>query len=103
LLNRTELVRLMCSARICMNPHQVSETPGNVFAFKIVEYLAAGGHVLTTPMGPLERELEAGITYLPDNSPEAISRIIKQVVRERTCERTAMESAQKMYGPSAVS
>jgi hypothetical protein len=103
LVSRPELVRLLCSAKICMNPHQVSETPGNVFAFKIVEYLAAGGHVITTPMGPLEKELEAGITYMPDNSPETIATVIKRVIKERAYERTAMEAAQQMCGPAVVS
>src|SRR5262249_49850493 len=65
LVSRPALVALMSSARICINPHQVSDTPGNVFAFKLVEYLAAGAHVITTPMGALETELEAGVTYMP--------------------------------------
>jgi glycosyltransferase involved in cell wall biosynthesis len=62
LVSRQELVRVICSARICINPHAVSQTPGNIFAFKIIEYLAAGAHVITTPMGALEREIECGIT-----------------------------------------
>jgi glycosyltransferase involved in cell wall biosynthesis len=102
-VSRDELVRLMCSARICINPHAVSETPGNVFAFKIVEYLAAGAHVITTPMGALEQELEAGITYMPDNSPETIAATLRRVIRERRYERTALGAARQTYGPVAVS
>src|SRR2546425_138210 len=98
LVSRPDLVRLMCSARICMNPHQVSRTPGNVFAFKIIEYLAAGGHVITTPMGAIERELEAGITYMPDNSPNRIAETLRQVIEHRGYERTAMDAAQRLYG-----
>lgn len=103
LLSRSELVRLMCSARVCINPHQVSRTPGNVFAFKIIEYLAAGAHVITTPMGILEKELEAGITYMPDNSADTIAATIRRVIDQRAYERTAMLAAQQMYGPAAVS
>ena len=103
LVSRPELVRLMCSAKICMNPHQVSRIPGNVFAFKIIEYLAAGGHVITTPMGAIERELEAGITYMPDNSPNRIAETLRHVVEHREYERTAMDAAQRFYGPIAVS
>ena len=103
LVSRPELVRLMCSAKICVNPHQVSQTPGNVFAFKIIEYMAAGAHVITTPMGALEVELEAGITYMRDNSPKTIAATIRRVIEERGFERTAMEAAQKMYGPVTVS
>jgi len=103
LVSRTELVRLMSSARICINPHQVSQTAGNVFAFKIIEYLAAGAHVITTPMGALEPELEAGITYMPDNSPGTIAATIRRVIEQRGFDRRAMEAAQKMYGPVTVS
>lgn len=103
LVSRPELVQLMCSAKICMNPFQVSKTPGNVFAFKIVEYLAAGAHVITTPMGSLEKELEAGITYIPDNAPETIAAAVCRVIEERKYEQIAMDAAQQMYGPGAVS
>jgi len=103
LVSRAELLRLMCSAKICMNPHQLSQTPGNVFAFKIIEYLAAGAHVITTPMGALESELEAGMTYMPDNSPDTIAETLHRVVGARGYERTSMEAAHCAYGPAAVS
>ena len=86
-----------------MNPHQVSRIPGNVFAFKIVEYLAAGAHVVTTPMGNLEPKLESGITYMNDNSPATIAATLQRVIRERDYERTAAEAAVQSYGPEAVS
>jgi glycosyltransferase involved in cell wall biosynthesis len=103
MVNREELVRLMGSAKICMNPHQVSQTPGNVFAFKIIEYLAAGAHVITTPMGALEKDMEAGITYMSDNSPDTITATLRRVIDGSAYRRTAMESAQRVYGPPAVS
>jgi glycosyltransferase involved in cell wall biosynthesis len=103
LVGRPELLALMCTARICVNPHQVSRTPGNVFAFKIIEYLAAGAHVVTTPMGALEKELEAGITYMPDNSPTTIAATLCRVAEARDYKRTAMRAAADTYGPAAVS
>ena len=103
LVSRAELVRLMCAARICINPHQVSQTAGNVFAFKIIEYLASGAHVVTTPMGPLEKELETGVTYMPDNKAQTIAASIRKVIEERAYERTAMEAAQTMFGLTTVS
>jgi glycosyltransferase involved in cell wall biosynthesis len=103
LVSRPELIRLMRTARICMNPHQVSATPGNVFAFKIIEYLAAGAHVITTPMGDLEKELEAGITYMPENSPATIAETLQRVVQSAAYRRVAKEAAQNVYGPAAVS
>jgi glycosyltransferase involved in cell wall biosynthesis len=103
MISREELVSLLCSARICINPHVVSQTPGNVFAFKIIEYLAAGAHVVTTPMGNLEPGLEAGITYMSDNSPPTIAAALQRVIRDRSYERTAAQAAAKTYGPAAVS
>ena len=103
MISREELVRLLCSARICINPHVVSQTPGNVFAFKIVEYLAAGAHVVTTPMGTLEPKLESGITYMNDNSPATIAATLQRVICERDYERTAAQAALQTYGSEAVS
>jgi len=53
---------LLCAAKIGMNPQDVTLIPGTSFAFKIIEYLAAGLHVITTPRGELESQLVAGIT-----------------------------------------
>jgi glycosyl transferase family 1/glycosyl transferase family 4 len=103
LVSRQELVRLICSARICINPHAVSQTPGNVFAFKIIEYLGAGAHVITTPMGVLEPELERGITYMPDNKAQTIATTAKQVIQGHRYECTATQAALQSYGPEAVS
>jgi glycosyltransferase involved in cell wall biosynthesis len=104
LVSRQKLVELMCSARICINPHAVSQTPGNVFAFKIIEYLAAGAHCVTTPMGTfLEPDIEAGITYMPDNLPETIAATLKKVIEDRQYEHLATEAVQKAYRPEAVS
>ena len=103
LLNRDEYPKFLTKATIGINPHDVSDTPGNVFAFKIIEYLAAGTHVITTPMGPLEEELEAGITYMADNSPKTIVETLHRVINERQYKRTATEAAQQMYGPATVS
>jgi glycosyltransferase involved in cell wall biosynthesis len=103
LVSREELVNLMCSAKICINPHAVSQTPGNVFAFKIIEYLASGAHTVTTAMGTLEPELEAGITYMVDNRPETIAATLKGVIAGQRYEATARDAAQERYGPKAVS
>jgi len=103
LLNRRDNALLLCSAKVGINPHDLSKTPGNVFAFKIIEYLAAGAHVISTPMGTLERGLERGITYMPDNKAETIAATLKQVIESRSYERTAAQAALQTYGPEAVS
>jgi len=102
LVNRQELVRLMCAAKICINPYDVSQTPGNVFAFKIIEYLAAGAHVITTPMGTLEKEIERGITYMPNNNPDTIAVTLKQVILSGRWRQTAAQYVCTVYGPTAV-
>ena len=102
LLNRRENARLLCSAKIGINPHDLSKTPGNCFAFKIIEYLAAGAHVISTPMGTLEPEIESGITYMPDNKAETIAATLKQVIESRSYKRTAAPAALETYGPEAI-
>jgi glycosyltransferase involved in cell wall biosynthesis len=101
-VSRQELVSLMCAAKICINPHELSDTPGNVFAFKIIEYLAAGAHVITTPMGVVEEEIERGITYIPDNNPETITAVLKQVIIARKWEQSVQQFICDTYGPAAV-
>jgi glycosyltransferase involved in cell wall biosynthesis len=103
LLNRQENAHFVCSAKIGINPNDLSDNPGHIFPLKIIEYLAAGVHVLTTPMGALEPEIERGITYLPDNRAETIAASLKQVIQSRLYERTAAEAALRSYGPAAVS
>jgi glycosyltransferase involved in cell wall biosynthesis len=102
-LNRSENARLLSSAKIGINPHDLSATPGNVFAFKIIEYLAAGTHVISTPMGTLEPALEAGITYMPANTAGTIAATLRKVIEERHYERTAARAALETYGPEAIS
>jgi len=103
LVSREELVRLMCSAKICANPHAVSRIPGNVFAFKIIEYLAAGAHVITTPMGELEKEIESGITYMPDNEPETIASTLTTVIGAGKWKQNATQYVRDTHNPDAVS
>ena len=102
LLNRRENAQLLGEAKIGINPHDVSQTPGNVFAFKIIEYIAAGAHCITTPMGELEPEIEGGVTYMPDNLPATIGTVLQQVIEENGYERVAAQAAQDAYGPDAV-
>jgi glycosyltransferase involved in cell wall biosynthesis len=103
LVPRSELVRLMLASKICMNPHDTSHTPGNLFAFKIIEYLAAGAHVITTPMGELEKELETGITYMADNRESTIATTLATVIRDGTWNKSCVAPTLKRYGHEAVS
>jgi len=102
LVSTAELARLMSLAKICINPHELSRRPGNVFAFKIVEYLAAGAHVISTPMGFLEKEIETGMTYMPDNAPETIAKSLREVALTEKWRQTSTSAVQKVYGPDAL-
>lgn len=102
MLPREQLAAFLGEAAIGINPHDLSHSPGNVFAFKIIEYLAAGLHCITTPMGALEPELEAGLTYIPDNSPATIATALQTVISSRRYERLASAAALSAYGPEAV-
>ena len=101
LLNRDQNAALLSSAKIGINPHDTAPS-GNIFAFKIIEYLAAGTHVITTRMGGLPAGLEKAVTYLSDNTPAVIAATLRQVIEERCYERTASETTLQTYGPDAV-
>ena len=103
LLDRNENARLLCSGMIGINPHDLSERPGNVFAFKIMEYLAAGLHVLSTPMGQLDPAIEAGITYMTDNQPHTIMETLRRVIEERQFMATVAQTVQATYGSEGLS
>jgi glycosyltransferase involved in cell wall biosynthesis len=102
ILRAPGLAELTSLARICINPHDLSRQPGNVFATKIVEYLAAGAHVISTPMGAVEKEIAAGMTFMPDNTPETIARTLQQVVRDGDWRKTAQQAVLDIYRPEAL-
>lgn len=102
LLNRAENARFLQTGKIGINPHVLSEKPGNVFAFKIIEYLAAGLHCVSTPMGPLEKDVEEGITYITDNKPETIAAALRKVIAEEMFRKTSARQTQGRYGPAAA-
>jgi glycosyltransferase involved in cell wall biosynthesis len=102
-LNREANARLLCTARIGLNPQDATQVPGNTFAFKIVEYMAAGNHVITTPRGAFEPSLESGVTYISDNSPATIGHCLRELVRNGGYEQTAETEAHRIYAPGTVS
>lgn len=101
-LKMEDNAKLLCAAKIGMNAQDPTQTPGNVFAFKIIEYLAAGLHVITTPRGAVEPELEKGITYIPDNTSDTIAKSIKTAIQSRLYEQNAIQATLKNYGPVSV-
>jgi hypothetical protein len=59
-------------------------------------------HVISTPMGTLQPQLETGITYIAHNKPETIASALKQVIENRSYDRTATDAALRAYGPDGV-
>ena len=101
MLNRGENACLLSMSRIAVVPYDVSQTRG--YSFKTIECLGAGLHVITTPLGALDPEMEIGITYINDNSPDTISACLKKVISERRYEQTSQLATMETYGPEAVS
>jgi hypothetical protein len=97
------LADLLCSSKICISPNEVSRTPGNIFPCKIIDYLAAGAHVIAIPMGSLDKEFENGMTYMPSNDPQMIATTVQQVIRERRWERNVAPLVWDAFGPEAAS
>jgi len=103
LLGREDNARLLKTAKIGIAPFDISQTPDRGFSFKIIEYLAAGLHVVTTPRGFLEPQLETGISYIADNSPDTIAAGLRKVIHDCPYEQKAQQAALQTYGPEAVS
>ena len=50
----------------------------------------------------MEPEIEAGLTYIPNNNPETIAEGLAAVIRERQYQRLAVQAAHEAYGPESV-
>lgn len=74
LVDRENLNKLLCRAAICVNPSCISKSVGNIFPFKIVEYLASGAHVLSTIIEEVEPELAKGITIIDSDDAPSLAR-----------------------------
>jgi glycosyltransferase involved in cell wall biosynthesis len=103
LLDRKQNAAMLGTGKIGIVPYDVSTTQG--FSFKTIECLAAGLHVITTPLTALEDlepELKAGITYIADNSPTTIAASLEDVIRNERYGRTVAAATVEKYGPNAI-
>lgn len=98
LLDRMENARLLASAKLAIVPYDTFDNPGRGFAFKTIECLAAGLHVISTPMGEIEGDLSGGMTIMQDNDPRTIVEALRRAAQENAWERTATTAAYKNYG-----
>jgi glycosyltransferase involved in cell wall biosynthesis len=80
-VDRGRLLEILTLSKICVNPNRVNAAvSGNVFPFKLVEYLGAGRPVVSTPLGSLEPELAQAIFTTKDDSIEALAAGIESIV-----------------------
>lgn len=98
-----QLVNLMSSARIGVNPHRMTTRQGNVFPFKIIEYLAAGLSVLSTPMLEIEQDLKPGITFTNSDTVNDIADGINSIIHvPPVIDPCISEITINRYGENAV-
>lgn len=107
-LSRDQLIQLLVSANVCVNPHRAGQVKsGNVFPFKMIEYLGAGCPVISTKMGYIEPELEMGICFAKSESPTDLAVALKAVC-DNYAEwamrgQMAQSAAWQAYAPEVVS
>jgi glycosyltransferase involved in cell wall biosynthesis len=103
-LERPDLNRLLASADIFLNPHE-DEHSGGILPFKLIEYLVAGGIVVTTKVGNLDDPIfdYCEVTY--PNSGDisaAIERVLENREEMMTQARKAQTWATAQYAEDIV-
>jgi glycosyltransferase involved in cell wall biosynthesis len=106
-VERPRLLEILALSKLCINPNRVAAAvSGNVFPFKIVEYLGAGRPVVSTPLGSLEPEIAQAILTTRDDSIESLAAgincMISGYARWAAKARTAQESIRSQYGPGPM-
>jgi glycosyltransferase involved in cell wall biosynthesis len=101
-LSREKFVELLLLSKLCINPHQKSQSPGNVFPFKVVEYIAVGSHVISTPLGKIEPEMENGITFA-EFSVESIRDSLLRVTDDLNVDYSAQNYILNLYSANNIS
>lgn len=79
-LNRLQFIHILVAAKVCVNPHLYSSTKGNIFPFKIVEYLSAGALVLSTPLTSVDNEMTTGMIFTKSDSVVDLADGLQRIV-----------------------
>jgi glycosyltransferase involved in cell wall biosynthesis len=106
-VERPRLLEILAMSKICINPNRVTAAvSGNIFPFKLVEYLGAGRPVVSTPLGSLEPELAQAILITKDDSIDSLAAGIRSVVDAYALwaskARVAQKSIRKQYEPEPI-
>jgi glycosyltransferase involved in cell wall biosynthesis len=102
LVDRKKLNELLCKAAICVNPNCISTSVGNIFPFKIVEYLAGGGHVLSTTIEDVGPELAKGITMIDSDDVSSLAQGMLGCINRVPNLPEASAAAQAAYNQATV-
>ncbi len=78
---RSTLVELLAQADLAVNPHRMTrDRPGQIFPFKVCEYLGAGLPVVSSRLGEIPGELRGALAMYCDDSPECLAQAIEGAV-----------------------
>lgn len=94
-----ELLALYAQATLLVNPHSMRHLSSRyLFPSKLIEYLATGIPVLTTPSTPEVAELYGRFTYVAtDDSVEALAHAITRAISHRRSELRAKGAAGRAF------
>jgi glycosyltransferase involved in cell wall biosynthesis len=73
-VDRTELCRLLSQADLAINPQRMTDQMrGQIFPFKMIEYLGAGLPVVTSRLGELPLGTQDALVTYEKNTPEGLA------------------------------
>jgi hypothetical protein len=103
LLPREKLHDLMREAFACVNPHQGDVFRGTLWPFKVAEYLAYNGNVLSTDL-PADEEVLARLELVPADSVMELAKGIQRVMQPGALRASAERRtwAQDRWGVSGL-
>ena len=88
LVSDDELVHLQTTADICVNPHRVYWHRGLSWPFKVAEYLAACGVVVSANTGRMDNEVRERLYLYDQDEPRVIADALRRVIDRWDHERT---------------
>lgn len=79
-VSREKYLNLLCEASICVNPNRITKKPGNIFPFKIVEYLASGAVVVSTRMCEFDSQMLPSMIFTDSDHCDDLSAGIAKAI-----------------------
>ena len=90
-IDRTQVIPLQRNATVLVNPRQNNEEFTKYsFPSKTMEYLATGVPVVAYKLDGIPDEYDEYIRYVPDNSPESLAVVLKDICALTDAERHAI-------------